>query len=285
MSASLSPNSTEFELSDDAFRRIQLLLKQRSGIDIGPGKRMLVYGRLARRLRTLQLSNFNEYLEIVEDVSSEEARHFLNACTTNVTELFREPHHFELLTSRALPEALQRSSERKLRIWSAGCSTGEEPYSIAISLHEAGLVNGYDVKVLATDIDSDVLAHAERGVYSAEKVGKLKPAHRRYFQRGVDERKNLARVRSEIKSLIRFRHLNLMGEWPMSGRFDVIFCRNVVIYFDTPTRERLVRRFASLLKPGGYLFMGHSESLTGGSSTDLEPCGKTAYRKPAEDDE
>lgn len=285
MSASLSPNSTEFELSDDAFRRIQLLLKQRSGIDVGPGKRMLVYGRLARRLRALNLSSFNEYLALVDDVSSEEARHFLNACTTNVTELFREPHHFEMLTSRALPEALRRSRERKIRIWSAGCSTGEEPYSIAISLQEAGLVNGYDVKVLATDIDSDVLAHAERGVYNADKVSKLKPAQRRYFQRGVAEKSNMARVRPDLKSLIRFRQLNLMGEWPMSGRFDVIFCRNVVIYFDTPTRERLVRRFASLLHPGGYLFMGHSESLTGGSTTELQPCGKTAYRKRAEDDE
>lgn len=280
MVASINPGSSEFELSDDAFGRIQVLLKQRSGIDIGPGKRMLVYGRLARRLRALRLSNFNDYLDLVEDASSDEARQFLNACTTNVTELFREPHHFDLLTSRAVPEALSRG-ERKVRVWSAGCSTGEEPYSIAIALHEAGFVNGYDAKVLATDIDSDVLAHAERGIYTADKVAKLKPAQRRYFQRGVGEKSKLARVRPELKSLIRFRELNLMGEWPMSGRFDVIFCRNVVIYFDTPTRERLVRRFAAHLNPGGYLFMGHSESLTAGSTNELVPCGKTAYQKPS----
>ena len=282
MSASVSVGN-EFAFSDAAFGRIQVLLKQRSGIEIGAGKRMLIYGRLARRLRALGLSNFNDYLALIEDAGSEESRQFLNACTTNVTELFREPHHFELLTKRAVPEALRRG-DRKIRIWSAGCSTGEEPYSIAIALSEANLLSGHDVKVLATDIDSDVLAHAQRGVYAVEKVAKLTPAQRRYFQRGTGERQHLARVRPELKSILRFRELNLLAAWPMSGRFDVIFCRNVVIYFDVATRERLVRRFASLLNPGGYLLMGHSESLTA-SGSELVSCGKTAYQKRPQEPE
>ncbi|MGC4087071.1 MAG: protein-glutamate O-methyltransferase CheR [Polyangiaceae bacterium] len=276
----MSASANEFDFPDAAFSRIQVLLKQRSGIDIGPGKRMLIYGRLARRLRALGLSSFDNYLPLIEDAQAEESKHFLNACTTNVTELFREAHHFELLTKRAIPEALRRNGDRKIRIWSAGCSTGEEPYSIAISLAEAGLVHGYDVKILATDIDSDVLAHGRNGVYPADKVAKLQPSQRRYFQRGTGANRELARAKDELRNLIHFKELNLLGNWPMTRPFDVVFCRNVVIYFDTTTRERLVKRFAGQLSPGGYLFMGHSEALTGGSSNELESCGKTSYRKP-----
>ncbi len=270
-------NGNEFELSEATFSKIQALLKQRSGIDVGSSKRMLVYGRLVRRLRALSLHNFQDYLALIDDPQSPEAGNFLNALTTNVTELFRESHHFDFLATRVVPEV--RARAKKLRVWSAGCSTGEEPYSIAITLANVEALSDWDTKLLATDIDSDVLARAERGVYPLEKVEKLKPAARRYFQRGTGTNSGLSRVSREMRELIRFRQLNLLGPWPMNGQFDVIFCRNVVIYFDTPTRERLVSRFAAQLCDGGYLFMGHSESLTAGSSKKLEPCGKTTYRR------
>ncbi|HTQ03996.1 MAG TPA: protein-glutamate O-methyltransferase CheR, partial [Polyangiaceae bacterium] len=173
----------EFEFSDAAFARIRGVLKERSGIDMGDAKRMLVYGRLARRLRELSLGSFDEYLALIEQPDNEESRRFLNALTTNVTEFFREAHHFEFLAERLVPEQLARNG-RQLRIWSAGCSTGEEPYSIAVTLHEANAVDGWDSRILATDIDSDVLAHAAQGVYPASRVAKLPPERRRHFQRG-----------------------------------------------------------------------------------------------------
>lgn len=268
----------EFELSDATFARIRSVLKQRSGIDMGDAKRMLVYGRLARRLRELSLSSFDEYLELVEQPEGEEARRFLNALTTNVTEFFRESHHFDTLKQNVVPEALRRNG-RRLRVWSAGCSTGEEPYSIAVALREAGAVDGWDTRILATDIDSDVLARAAQGVYPLERVEKLAPARRHWFERGVGKNAPFARAKEELRRLVRFNTLNLLEPWPVKGPFDAIFCRNVVIYFDGPTRERLVRRFAGLLVPGGYLFMGHSEALTTANCDALEPSGRTTYVK------
>ena len=279
MSAALEER--EFEFGDAAFGKVRTLLKQRSGIDVGEGKRMMVYGRLVRRLRALRLRGFQDYLPLLEDPDSDESKQFLNALTTNVTELFREAHHFEFLTNRVIPET-RRERGKQLRIWSAGCSTGEEPYSIAITLQEAAVNDpSWAPRVLATDIDSEVLSKAERGVYAVDKVRQLEGKARRWFQRGQGPNAGLARVRSELRDLIAFRQLNLLGPWPMRGPFDAIFCRNVVIYFDTPTREALVNRFAELLRDGGYLFMGHSESLTGASSDLLEACGKTTYRKLA----
>jgi chemotaxis protein methyltransferase CheR len=271
----------EFEFSDAAFNEIQRLMKERSGIDIGEAKRTLVYGRLARRLRSLNLDNFDDYMQYVADPRAEESATFLNSLTTNVTELFREAHHFDHISTQMLPD-LERRGAKKLRIWSAGCSTGEEPYSIAITLRSAGIAAGWNMRILATDIDSDVLAHAAKGVYALEKVEKLPANQRRWFLRGTGANSEFARAKQELRDLITFRQLNLQGSWPMQGPFDAIFCRNVVIYFDGPTREKLVRRFADLLAPGGYLFMGHSESLTAGSSKTLDPCGKTIYRKPVE---
>jgi chemotaxis protein methyltransferase CheR len=269
----------EFELTDKDFARIQAILKQRSGIDVGEGKRLLVYGRLARRLRALGLRGFKEYLELIEDPSGGEAKEFLNALTTNVTEFFRESHHFDFLRERVIPESLAFHGEPRLRIWSSACSTGEEPHSIAMTLMRAGILDSWDARILATDIDSDVLRHAQRGVYSEDKVKKLKPEWLKYFLKGQGNQRGSVRVKPELQEIITFRELNLLGQWPLRGPFDLIFCRNVVIYFDIPTRESLVKRFVSLLRPGGYLFMGHSESLAAGSSRELEPCGKTAYRK------
>lgn len=277
MGAVLKIEAREFELTDADFNRIQRLLKERSGIDMGSGKRMLVYGRLTRRLRALKLHSFADYLQLVEDPASEESRAFLNALTTNVTELFREEHHFELLRERVVPE-MQRSGARRLRIWSAGCSLGDEPYSIGLTLAQLEL-RDWDVKILATDIDSEVLAQAKSGVYQLERIEKLKPQLRGFFTRGVGKNAGLARVGPRVRDMITFNQLNLHDAWPMRGPFDMIFCRNVIIYFDQPTRERLVRRFTELLRPGGYLCLGHSESPTAGKIAALSNCGRTAFVK------
>lgn len=281
MSASASESATsgrEFTLGDKEFHRIQKLLKDRSGIDIGSGKRMLVYGRLARRMRALKLADFSDYLALIEDSASEESGKFLNALTTNVTELFREEHHFELLSSRVVPEVVQAGSS-KLRIWSAACSAGDEPYSIALTLSRLPAVAQLDARILATDIDTEILEQARRGVYPVERVAKLKPEFRSSFQRGTGANAGSARVMPELRAMVTFKQLNLLEPWPMTGPFDVIFCRNVFIYFDTPTRERLVKRFTALLRPGGYLFLGHSESPSANSTPALKTCGRTAFTK------
>lgn len=276
--AESASGAMEFELLDRDFERIRTLLKQRSGIDLGTGKKMLVYGRLQRRLRALRLTGFKAYVELIEDSSSEESTHFLNALTTNVTEFFREAHHFDFLANTVVPEALARGS-RRLRIWSAGCSTGEEPYSIASTLAGSERLVGIDVRILATDIDIDVLQRAKAGIYPVDKVANLSAPRRRFFRRGIGRNSGSARASADIAEMVAFKQLNLLEPWPMKGPFDAIFCRNVVIYFDTTTRNRLVQRFASLIEPGGYLFMGHSEALTGGSSSEFEGCGKTIYRR------
>ncbi len=263
-------------MTDADFERIRLLLKTRSGIDVGTGKRMLVYGRLTRRLRALKLRTFNDYLSLVEDSRTDEARAFLNSLTTNVTELFREEHHFELLRDRLVPE-VRESGKRRLRIWSAGCSVGDEPYSIALTLATHPDASDWDTKILATDIDSDVLSQGRQGIYQSERIQKLKPQMRALFARGIGSKAGLARASERLRDMITFKQLNLLEDWPMSGPFDVIFCRNVIIYFDAPTKEQLIQRFASLLRPGGFLLLGHSESPAAASSPLLEPSGRTAF--------
>lgn len=272
---------TEFRFTDAAFARVRAWMKAEAGIDIGAEKRMLVYGRLARRLRTLGLDDFDAYLARVEANVEGESEVFLNSLTTNVTEFFREPHHFEMLRKTLLPSLWQQHArDRRVRIWSAGCSTGEEPYSLAMVVDESCPAReGWDVKILATDIDSNVLAHAKEGVYPLSKVEKLPPERvKRHFLRGGGDLAKFVKVKPTVASLVTFMRLNLMHNWPMSGPFDVVMCRNVVIYFDTATRNRLIRRYQELLAEGGHLFLGHSETLVGGGH-DFESAGPTVYRR------
>lgn len=270
----------EFEFTTADFETIQKLLYAHAGISLDDGKSDLAYGRLARRLRILRIDSFSDYLHYINSISGEdETMHFINALTTNLTAFYREPHHFEFLADTALPEILHRhKNDRRVRLWSAGCSTGEEPYSIAMTLSESPLAKApWDTRVLATDLDSNVVATARAGQYSAQRIAGLSKTHaNKWFHclRGGDD----VQVNEELQSLITFKQLNLMNEWPMSGPFDMIFCRNVVIYFDKPTQKRLFDRYANMLVDDGYLFLGHSETMHK-LSDRFDLVGKTIYRK------
>jgi chemotaxis protein methyltransferase CheR len=268
-------------LEDREFDFIRHVIAENAGIVLGSNKRQLVQGRLARRLRELGLPSYEAYCNHVRESGPEELVDLINALTTNVTSYFRENHHFEALASYMLPEAMQRNSAtRRLRIWSAGCSTGEEPYCLAMVAAEVVPASPrWDMKILATDIDSDVVATAQRGIYPIDRLKAVSQDRlRRFFRKGTGEEAANAIVNPELAKLISFQPLNLLQTWPMHGPFDIIFCRNVMIYFDQPTREKLVARYAQLLAPEGYLCLGHSESIHAGTGP-FKLVGKTIYRK------
>ncbi|WP_419415360.1 CheR family methyltransferase [Pontibacter sp. JAM-7] len=267
----------EFEFSRAHFAKVRDELYDYAGIVLAEHKMDMAYNRLVRRLRELKIAGFNEYF-VYLDQHPEEFTQFINALTTNLTAFFRERHHFDFINQKILPQ-LAAQGKKTLRVWSAGCSLGEEPYSIAITLQDSALTHGWDMKVLATDIDSKVLANAQAGVYSYDRVKTLpEPTVRKWFMKGKGQQSGQVKVRQALQEMIAFRHLNLMHEWPMKAQFDVIFCRNVMIYFDQATQTRLLSRMANLLKPGGYLFVGHSESLAR-TTTEFELVGGTTYRK------
>jgi chemotaxis protein methyltransferase CheR len=268
-------------LADAEFEFIRHVIGENAGIVLGPNKRQLVQGRLARRLRELGLPSYEAYCNHVRNSGPEELVGLINAITTNVTAFFRENHHFEALAAYMIPEALQRNQQsRRLRIWSAGCSTGEEPYCLAMVASEAMPTGArWDLKILATDIDSDVVAAAHAGIYPLDRLTSVPQAMlRRCFRKGTGANAGQALVQPDIARLVSFRTLNLLQAWPMSGPFDIIFCRNVMIYFDQATREKLVARFAAMLTPGGYLCLGHSESIHAPNGP-FRLVGKTIYRR------
>jgi chemotaxis protein methyltransferase CheR len=242
------------ELSVQDFARVSTLVRSEAGIHLGAGKESLVRSRLAGRLRMLRMSSYSAYVDMLAR-DPDEMENAIDLLTTNKTSFFREPRHFAFLD-----EELRTAPRKQLRIWCAAASTGEEPYTIAMTLAAAGLVPPHcDSKILATDICRHVLATAQRGIYAPDP--EIPKAYaERYFETGPTP--NTIAVKGSIRNLVTFARLNLMQRWPMRGPFDFIFCRNVMIYFDPPTRERLVARMRELLAPNGYLLIGHAESLS-----------------------
>lgn len=256
-----SSNDKGFDYTDRDFHFIVKFIGEHAGIVMTEAKRDLIYGRLTSRLRALKLSSFSEYIDILKGGDSDEIENFVNALTTNLTSFFREQHHFDHLQKDLLPDLIQNKQSRTLRVWSAGCSTGEEPYSIAMTISEA-LPSGWDFRLLATDLDTKVVNTAARGIYKQERIEGISQ-HRlqRWFQKGTGSNAGMVKVSSKLQDLITFKQLNLLSDWPMKGNFDIIFCRNVVIYFDKPTQSVLFDRFANQLEADGHLFIGHSETL------------------------
>jgi chemotaxis protein methyltransferase CheR len=272
----------EFAFSKGDFEFLARLAYERAGISLSDSKRNLVYGRLSRRLRALGLASCAAYRDHLQADAGETER-FINSISTNHTKFFRETHHFtHFRSSLVLPFVkADKPPRRRLRVWSAGCSTGEEPYTIAVVLkREIADIARHDVRILATDIDTDVLAKASQGEYAVDALDSIPDPFCRYFQPIEDRDPPTIRVAHEVRSLITFRRLNLMEGWPMKGPFDAIFCRNVMIYFDGPTKSKLIERFVSLIRPGGWLYIGHSESLLG-SHPGLHLEGRTIYRRDA----
>jgi len=268
----------EFPMSQKNFDQVKEVAYALTGIKLTDHKKNMIYSRLARRIRQRGLNSFDDYCHLLNQQGNDEATEFVNAITTNLTSFFRENHHFEYLKNSVFPELIKKNSaSRRVRVWSAGCSTGEEPYSIAICLSEQMPIGSWDIKVLATDLDTNVVAHAKRGVYQDDRIESIDQGRsRKWFLR--DANGSEVRVKRSLQELITFKPLNLLERWPMKGPFDVIFCRNVVIYFDKETQKKLFNRYADMLAPGGYLFIGHSENLHKVCSR-FESLGKTIYRK------
>jgi len=282
MSAFAVPQSPateqEFTLTPADFERVRQLIYQRAGISLHAGKQAMVYSRLSRRLRETRFGNFSDYLGWLERTTGAEAesewQEFINCLTTNLTAFFREEHHFH-----ALVEDLRARASRPLRIWCSAASTGEEPYSLAMTVVETLGVSA-QVKLVCSDIDTKVLATAQRGVYSAEARGLSPERLKRHFMRGTGVNSGHIRVKPELARLIEFRPFNLMStSWSSLGEpFDLVFCRNVMIYFDNPTQRKVLERMHAVTKPGGLLYVGHSENFT--ESRDLFRLrGKTIYER------
>jgi len=277
VSATLPPRESsarEFSFSTADFERVRKLIYQHAGISLSPVKQDMVYSRLARRLRATGKQTFGEYLDALEKSGGEEWERFVNSLTTNLTSFFREPHHFPIFA-----EHLRKLGNRRpVRVWCSAASTGEEPYSIAITVAETFGANSSHVSIVASDLDTNVLATAQKGVYPIERVEKLSPERlRKFFLRGTGAQEGYVSVRPELKNMIQFQRLNLLDQsYSVKGPLDVIFCRNVMIYFDKPTQYKILARFAPMMQPDGLMFAGHSESFL--HAADLfKSQGKTVY--------
>jgi len=268
----------DYVLTDKQFTAIAMLVRDEAGINLTEAKRDLVFSRLVKRLRRLRLPDFGAYIDLVGSPAGvEERSELISAITTNVTNFYREPHHFEHLQNEVMPGLASRLTQGEpVRMWSAGCSDGREPYTIACTVLQAlPDVARYNFRILASDIDHNSLAKAKEGHYSLDMVDKAPPAIRdRYFKRSAD----YAEPNAQVRDLIAFRFLNLLNDWPFKQKFDVIFCRNVLIYFEQDLQARLFSRFCSVLKPGGHLYIGHSERVSGPASGALKQIGVTTYK-------
>lgn len=267
----------EFDYTDKDFERVVKIIYKVSGISLSERKQDMVYSRLARRLRKVGLTSFNDYLNYVTE-NKEEQSAFVNALTTNLTHFFREEHHFEYLNDVLFPEIFAKRTKR-IRFWSAGCSTGEEPYTLAMTWeHLQNKPKNLDFKILATDLDTNVIESGKLGIYSNDKLVPVGDEYLKWFRQTSDCTENQKKVSPKLQKHISFKQLNLMNEWPIKGPFQLIICRNVLIYFDKKTQEKLIKRYYDLLEPGGCLILGHSESL--GNNRDIfDNLGKTIFRK------
>jgi len=272
----------EFHLSTADFNTIAKIIHAEAGISLAENKGHLVYSRLAKRLRALGLASFKEYCDLItHEDGAAERQAMIAALTTNVTRFFREPHHFEHLKTIILPPLLQKAKQGgRVRLWSAACSSGQEPYSIGMTvlslMPDAGR---YDVKILASDIDPNMLREGQEAVYPDAAMQSVPPALRaKWF---VNNGAGSARAGEELRALVTFRKLNLIGNWPMQGLFHAVFCRNVVIYFSAETQAKVWGRIAPLLEPGGVLYIGHSERISGVAEQMLRSDGVTTYRSIA----
>ena len=275
-------NRREFRFDTEDFRQIAAMIYSDAGIYLSEEKSSLVYSRLVKRLRDLQLDSFKDYCRLVAGHDGvDEREKMLAALTTNVTRFYREPHHFEYLKKTVLPPLLEAAKRgARVRIWSAACSKGQEPYTIAMTiLSMMPEAADRDVRILATDIDPEVLETARAGAYDAEEFGSVpKPELSRFFKAIDGPNGPMYSATDTMRRLISFKRLNLIGDWPMSGSFNVIFCRNVVIYFDEPTQAKIWDRFAKKLVPGGVLCIGHSERLSGPALPRFKTVGTTIFK-------
>jgi len=256
MTNAIQPADRQFDFSKKDFHFLSELVHKHIGIVLNDNKFDMVYARIARRLRALNFTNVGDYCEFLTgERGAEEMGNLVNAITTNLTSFFREPHHFEHLGKNVFAPFAKNKNEARMRIWSAGCSAGAETYSIAMTLCEnIPDLTGRDCKILATDIDTNVLDIGRNGIYDADWIEKIPPALRsKYVSQNC--------ISEKLRSLITFKQLNLLEAWPFKGGFDAVFCRNVVIYFDKPTQAKLFNRYADMLKPNGFLYIGHSESM------------------------
>ncbi len=261
MTQILNRNLTErqFNFTEKDFERIRKLIYDHAGISLNPAKKDMVYSRLVRRIRELGLDSFQVYLGLLEKGDAAEWELFVNSLTTNLTSFFREEHHFPILSEHIN----ERRTRTPINIWCSASSTGEEPYSIAMTMVELYGSFQPPVKIYASDVDTNVLAKAREGIYTTDRLEKM-PQHkvRRFFKKGMGENQGKVRVRKELRDMIEFVHVNLLDEsWPLNGKFDAIFCRNVMIYFDKPTQYSILKKFVPLLKEDGLMFAGHSESF------------------------
>jgi chemotaxis protein methyltransferase CheR len=275
---SRDPDQKEFLFTPADFERVRAMLYKHSGIKLNDSKMDMVYSRLARRLRATGLKTFQEYLARVEKQHDDEWETFINSLTTNLTAFFREPHHFPLLKTHVLS-----LKKRPIRIWCSASSTGEEPYTLAMTMVEAFNTYKPPVEIIATDIDTNVLNKAKAGVYPMDRIEKLpQETIKRFFLKGSGSNADNVKVRKELCDLISFRQLNLLDtKWPISGMFDVMFCRNVMIYFDKDTQYKILQRFEPMLESDGLLFAGHSESLYHASDL-FKLRGQTVYELSAQ---